>query len=56
MYTKSYDILCIAETWLNDTIYDSEILPCNYKIHRKDRNSRGGGINLIGRKWATYPV
>lgn len=44
MFTKSYDIFCITETWLNDMICDSEILPYNYAIHRKDRNTRGDGI------------
>ena len=44
MYTKSYDVFCVTKTWLNNTIYDSDILPHNYAIHRKDRSSRGGGI------------
>ena len=44
MYTKSYDIFCVSETWLNETIYDNEILPSNYTIYRNDRRSRGGGV------------
>ena len=44
MYTKSYDIFCVSETWLNETIYDNETLPSNYTIYRNDRRSRGGGV------------
>ncbi|CAB4000789.1 RNA-directed DNA polymerase from mobile element jockey [Paramuricea clavata] len=44
-----YDVLCICETWLNDSIPDSEILP-GYNIFRKDRaNEIGGGV-LVGIK------
>ena len=44
MYTKSYDIFCVSETWLNETIYDNEILPSNYTIYRNDRRSHGGDV------------
>ncbi len=36
--------MCITESWLNDNIYDTEILDCGYTIYRKDRDSRGGGV------------
>ena len=46
VYSKSYDIICLTETWLSDTIpvYDSEIFAYNYTIFRKDQQSRGGGV------------
>jgi len=44
VYSKSYDIICLTETWLSDTIYDSEILPYNYTIFCKDRQSHGGSV------------
>ena len=46
VYTKSFDIIGISETWLTDNIYDNEILPTGYTIFRKDRPSRGGGVLL----------
>ena len=42
-------MICVTETWLTDFIYDQEILPSNYIIHRNDRKSRGGGV-LIATK------
>ena len=39
------DIICITETWLNNTIIDNEIELINYCLYRKDREiRRGGGI------------
>jgi len=29
-----------TETWLNSTVYSSEIFPCNYQIFRADRVDR----------------
>ena len=40
------DILGVTETWLTDMIFDLEILPTNFTIYRKDRNSRGGGVMI----------
>ena len=37
-------MICVTETWLTDFIFDQEILPLNYTIHRNDRKSRGGGV------------
>lgn len=45
----NYDVICVTETWLTDLIFDQEILPSNYIIHRNDRKSRGGGV-LIATK------
>ena len=44
VYSTNHTIYCITETWLTDLIFDSEILPANYSIFRKDRISRGGGV------------
>ena len=38
------DIIAITETWLHNNIDDNELLPNSYNIHRKDRESRGGGV------------
>ena len=46
MYSKSFDIIALTETWLTDSVFDNEILPTNYAIFRKDCSSRGGSILL----------
>ena len=41
------DVMCISETWLNESISDGEIAIDGYSIVRKDReNQRGGGVCL----------
>jgi len=50
VYTGKFDIVTVSETWLEDTLFDHEILPTGYTIFRKDRvNRRGGGV-LLGFK------
>ena len=44
VYSEDNDIICVAETWLNSGISNSEILNEGYEIFRKDRESRGGGV------------
>ena len=45
-----YDIVVLAETWLNNGIFTEELGLTNYKVYRFDRNkdtsvhSRGGGV------------
>ena len=49
MYSHSFCILCVTETWLSDFISDGEILPTDYILYRKDRPSRGGGVMIAVR-------
>lgn len=42
VYSGGYDLVCISETWLNESILDSEILP-GYSIYRRDRAGKTGG-------------
>ena len=42
-YGYDLDVICLTETWLNDSISDSELLPTANNVFRKDRKSRGGG-------------
>ena len=37
-------VIGISETWLDDSIFDSELLLPNYTIQRHDRNRNGGGV------------
>ena len=47
MYSTGLDVFLITETWLTDSIYDSEFLPNGYSVYRLDRNSRGGGVAIV---------
>ena len=40
------DIVCIVETWLDDTVSDNELLLPDYQIYRYDRNRHGGGVAI----------
>lgn len=46
VYSSSFHIVAIVETWLSSFIFDNEILPTGYTLYRKDRASRGGGVLL----------
>jgi Reverse transcriptase (RNA-dependent DNA polymerase)/Endonuclease-reverse transcriptase len=49
LQNSEYDIIFVTETWLNDKIFDSEILNgTNYEILRLDRSQRiGGGVAIF---------
>ena len=49
VFSSSYDVVCVCETWLNDSILSSEILP-GYTIYRRDRLNRIGGGVLVAVK------
>lgn len=40
-------ILLLTETWLNDSIFDSEFVPADFNVFRKDRGARGGGVCIL---------
>ena len=44
MYASDFNVFCLCETWLSDHIFDSEVLPHDFILYRKDRPSRGGGV------------
>jgi exonuclease III len=50
MITKAkIDILCLTETWLDESVLDSDILIDGYMLFRKDRGGRGGGVAIYVR-------
>ena len=56
VYSEDMDVVCVNETWLNESIDNSEILKDNYTIFRKDRShNRAGGV-LIAIKNAVFQV
>ena len=49
-FSTQYDILCLTETHLDDSIHSSMILsPEDKIIHRTDRNIHGGGVIIAVR-------
>ena len=49
VYSGDYDVVCVCETWLNDSVLDSELL-AGYSIFRRDRLGRTGGGVLVAVK------
>ena len=45
--TSNPDIITGCETWLTPAIHDSEVLPSNYTVYRKDRPDGCGGV-MVG--------
>ena len=43
VYSGDFDVVGICETWLNESVIDSEIIP-GYSIFRRDREDLGGGV------------
>lgn len=41
---ESPDIIAFSETWLNNNIHNSEIMPPIYECYRKDRKDGYGGV------------
>lgn len=52
MICCDFDFVCITETWLSSSIFDSEFCPDHFQVIRSDRNfekmnvSKGGGVLL----------
>lgn len=44
VYSEDSDIVCVNETWLNDSLDSLEILHNGYIIFRKDRHLRRAGV------------
>ena len=48
----NYDVIAFTETWMSNSIIDSELFPPNFLLFRSDRKfeaveaSRGGGVCL----------
>lgn len=50
------DVMVVVETWLNDSIRDSDLHISNYNIVRSDRAGRGGGVCIYFNKNLSYSV
>lgn len=43
-------LVVISETWLSDKISSDEIVPPGYKLYRRDRVLRGGGVAVVAKE------
>lgn len=46
IYDSEYDVICLSETWLTDSITDVAIQLNNHQLYRNDRIGRGGGLAI----------
>lgn len=44
VYSRNFDIIAVTETHLDDSIRSSELFPQKYRVFRRDRNRKGGGV------------
>jgi hypothetical protein len=55
---SDFDIICLTETWLDDTVHSSELFPPNFAVFRQDgrRQCRGRGVLVAVNHNAWRPV
>ena len=53
---SSPHVVCIVETWLDDSVFDNKLTIPNYCLVRLDRNRHGGGVLLYIRDDLSYNV
>jgi hypothetical protein len=46
LHSGKIDVLCITETWLDETIFGHEVDCQGYTLFRNDRNRHGGGVAI----------
>ena len=56
LYSYSFDLFGVTESWLTNKIVDNDILPHVYTLIHEDRGSRGGGVMLAISKSSSYQV
>ena len=54
MSKKTFDVICLNETFCDSSIADSEINLPDYSIVRRDRNRQGGGVAMYIRNSLTF--
>lgn len=53
---SSVDVICMTETWLDNSVSDQMICINGFRLVRIDRNRRGGGIGVYIRRDLFYRV
>ena len=54
VYNEKSDVICVSETWLNNSISNEDILHSGFTIYRKDRKDRYGGGVLVAIKTDSF--
>ncbi|XP_040072988.1 uncharacterized protein LOC115309328, partial [Ixodes scapularis] len=49
--TFNPQIVMGTESWLDDTVSDTEVFPPGFTVYRKDRHRHGGGVFLLVSSW-----
>ena len=49
-----HEIICVNETWLDNTVNNHEVELNGYDLVRKDRNRHGGGVAMFIRSMINY--
>lgn len=49
LLSHSPHVVVLTETWLHDEVSDKDLIPPGYKIIRRDRTSRGGGVAIVAK-------
>ena len=44
VYSKNFDIIAITEPHLDESVNSAALFPSNFRVYRRDRNRRGGGV------------
>ena len=47
MTSHQFHVITLSETWLDETVSDTEVLLPGYTIIRNDRNRHGGGVAIL---------
>lgn len=53
---NEYDMIAVSETWVNDSVYDNELIPENflvYKNRNREDHMQGGGVLVAVKKTYT---
>lgn len=45
--TLNPQIVMGTESWLDDTVSDTEVFPPGFTVYRKERHRHGGGVFLL---------
>ena len=51
-----HDIICVNETWLDNTVNNHEVELNGYDLVRKEGNRRGGGVEMFIRSMINYKI
>ena len=54
VHSADLDVVCINESWLDDSVNNNEIAIVGYNVIRNDRNRHGGGVIMYIKETISY--